>query len=546
MADSISLKDVKRKRKLFAAFANLKLSVFEAQRMCVIDDRIETAAWAFNLKDKTGKILIGSKILDTWSISEIEKAIEHEFLHFSVYSAFRSQYESLNTEMPEIFNITSDGAIWKGIFETGGNYTLPRLFKKIGVDEPDNPFLLVLNPQRSPDGWYSKKQWRKAEEMLGLEKVNKLKQIWKDVHEDLNVYKASIALRELAKQTSEEPDSNQGGGQKGSSTSESQNSSGGGTQPPEGQEDEQQKKPKTAKECAKEIMDTPKQDESLTAEFAVRRIPEGCEPDEDESDGEPDAMREALEQFIDANKKDFEYQIGRGGGFSDMFSKAFKTSKVSKKKVQTQSLKKFIERMKIKQTLEECSASIKSSMLPSVSRAQPFMYNLSRLGITYQSIGLSGKIIPLWWNKTPENAKPKLAIYVDTSGSMDTFKSETVFLIGDLISDIPSKIFWFSGSVGEMSAREFAAGKYSGGGCTSFNSVVEHFMKLREYNDCIIITDGESSVSDDNAKKVKRMRKTVYACYMVDKSARWYGSDYTTSLNNVAKASFKVFKNKKS
>ena len=55
MADTngINLKEVKRKRKLYAAFDELKLSVFEAQRMCVIDEKIETAAWAFNIKEHT-------------------------------------------------------------------------------------------------------------------------------------------------------------------------------------------------------------------------------------------------------------------------------------------------------------------------------------------------------------------------------------------------------------------------------------------------------------------------------------------------------------
>ena len=105
----------------------------------------------------------------------------------------------------------------------------------------------------------------------------------------------------------------------------------------------------------------------------------------------------------------------------------------------------FIERLDIRQKLNEVSISMIRA-LDGASSCQLYPYPLSRLGIIYMAWGIS-KIVPIFWNKTPEAKKNKLAIYIDTSPSMDSFKEEEVFLVNELKDSLPSRIYAFAGDV---------------------------------------------------------------------------------------------------
>ncbi len=201
-------------------------------------------------------------------------------------------------------------------------------------------------------------------------------------------------------------------------------------------------------------------------------------------------------------------------GFSSCkFSQLFKELFVRKQAFDSRSVEDFIFRMESRQKLEETSTRIISSLDNNSSR-QLYPYELSRIGIIYVACGVSDKL-PIFWNKTPESRKNKLAIYIDTSPSMECFQEKEVFLVDRLKSVFPTRIYSFANDIEEISVDDFAKGIYKEGYSTSFDVVIEHLLES-EYDAGVVFTDGFSSVNSENEEKFKQSRKRLFTVYFTD------------------------------
>ncbi len=202
--------------------------------------------------------------------------------------------------------------------------------------------------------------------------------------------------------------------------------------------------------------------------------------------------------------------LNNHGYSSCKFSRLFKEIFVRKQAFDSQSVEDFIFRLKSRQKLEEASARI-VSCLDNHSSRQLYPYELSRIGIIYVACGVSEKM-PIFWNKTPESRKNKLAIYIDTSPSMEPYQEKEVFMIERLKDCFPTKIYCFANDIEEISVDDFSQGRYEEGYSTSFDEVVSHLLDS-EFDAGVVFTDGFSSVNSDNEEKFRQSRKRMFTVY---------------------------------
>ncbi len=203
-----------------------------------------------------------------------------------------------------------------------------------------------------------------------------------------------------------------------------------------------------------------------------------------------------------------------GNGFSaTRFSAVFKQIFVNKKSFDCSSVEEFISKLESRQKLEETCVRIISA-LDNQSSCQLYPYELSRIGIIYIACGISDKV-PIFWNKTPESRKNKLAIYIDTSPSMECYQEKEIFLIDRLKGYFPTKVHCFANDVKEISLDDFSNGNYEEGYSTSFDAVIEHLVDSK-YDAGIIFTDGFSYVNLENENKFKQSRKRLFTVYFSD------------------------------
>jgi len=196
--------------------------------------------------------------------------------------------------------------------------------------------------------------------------------------------------------------------------------------------------------------------------------------------------------------------------FSNQMSSLFSQHFVQKKAFSIAEVRNFIKRLQIIQQLDEASHKISSALNANIRR-DLYPYNLSRRSIIYAACGINN-FLPVYFNKVPEGRKANIAIYIDTSPSMDDYKEYEVYLVDSLQEDFPTRIFLFAGEVEEVSTNEFAEGNYESGYSTSFDAVIEHLLKS-EFECGMVFTDGYSSIYPENKEKFKKSTKRLFTVY---------------------------------
>jgi hypothetical protein len=198
-------------------------------------------------------------------------------------------------------------------------------------------------------------------------------------------------------------------------------------------------------------------------------------------------------------------------GFSTTrLDEAFHQVFVRKTSFDCESIEDFISRISSRQTIEDACNRIIAALTTS-SMCQLYPYQLSRLGMVYLVCGVSDKV-PIFWNRLPESGRSRLAVYIDTSPSMDGYQDREVFVIDRLRGYFPTQVFCFAHSVKEISLDDFAEGGYEEGYSTSFDAVVEHLVQST-YDAGIIFTDGDSDVNPENRECFRQSRKRLFAVY---------------------------------
>jgi len=198
---------------------------------------------------------------------------------------------------------------------------------------------------------------------------------------------------------------------------------------------------------------------------------------------------------------------------------------------------RFIESLNLRREMTDAIDPLIQEASSSSLR-QLYPLKLSRLGIIYAACGISD-IIPLYYNQMPENQRLSVAIYIDTSPSMDEFKENEVWLIDKLKESFPTNIFVFSGSVEKVSTKDFALGKYPQGYSTSFDAVVEHFLKEKD-DFALVFSDGCSNITNENKKKFRVSRKKLYSIYF----SNW-NKKVVSDLDSISSSSISLVIKKK-
>jgi len=256
-------------------------------------------------------------------------------------------------------------------------------------------------------------------------------------------------------------------------------------------------------------------------------------------------LKEAKNQ-IDTMKYDCSRKRGRSYSNSQKATEAFSnaTSELfdkilveAKDGIDVRGVSRFIESLNLQREMTDAiDPLIKEASSSSLRQLYPL--KLSRLGIIYIACGISD-LIPFYYNRTPENQKLSVAIYVDTSPSMDEFKENEVWLIDKLKESFPTNIFVFSGSVEKISTRDFALGKYPQGYSTSFDAVIEHFLEQKD-DFALVFSDGYSDITEENKNKFKISRKKLYAIYF----SNW-NDKVTSNLDSISSSSISLVIKKK-
>lgn len=235
-------------------------------------------------------------------------------------------------------------------------------------------------------------------------------------------------------------------------------------------------------------------------DIVFRRIPDSAKDDR---------FNEFSSQVVDIVKD----TISNNGYSATQFSATFRKIFVDKQSFDCTSVAEFISRIESRQTLEDACMRIVSA-LDNRSTCQLYPYELSRIGVIYMACGVSNRV-PIFWNKTPESKKSKLAIYIDTSPSMEGYQEKEVFLIDKLKSYFPTKVHCFANDVKEISLDDFANGNYEEGYSTSFDAVIKHLLDSR-YDAGVVFTDGFSYINQTNEEKFKQSGKRMFTVYFSD------------------------------
>jgi len=238
-------------------------------------------------------------------------------------------------------------------------------------------------------------------------------------------------------------------------------------------------------------------------DIVLRGIPKGCEKRPGSSDPLGGLAAKVLNSIFKSLPR----------AFSKRFSSIFSTLLVGREECDLENVRRFIQRLKTRQQLDNATRTIFNA-LNGRSRLQVYPYRLSRLGLIYLACGVS-KAVPLYWNKPPDSGKPKLAVYIDTSPSMDEYKEMEVFLVDELKDYFPTSIFVFAGNIEEVELHSFARGEYESGSSTDFDAPINHFV-TSDFDAGLIFTDGYSSVNFEEMKRLRESEKRLFTIYFTE------------------------------
>jgi len=141
------------------------------------------------------------------------------------------------------------------------------------------------------------------------------------------------------------------------------------------------------------------------------------------------------------------------------------------------------------------------------------------------SIRMGG--MPVIWNTSYEGFEKHTKLYMDVSGSMDSYLGLIPYLFDRLMEHV-DEIFEFSTVIVKVDPRDTYY--YSTGG-TSFNTVAEHMLK-RDFQSVIVITDGCGNLSKDLTEKL--LNHLDYCVYVrIGGSNQQNGTNWEKGANQV-------------
>lgn len=181
----------------------------------------------------------------------------------------------------------------------------------------------------------------------------------------------------------------------------------------------------------------------------------------------------------------------------------------------TDTVEAFLKKIRVRRVADRTAAKVLAPYVRE-TRVQPYPTYPSRLGLVYQLCGLTD-CFGLYWNREVANAGARLAIgvYVDVSGSMEP-RFPVVASFVDALKEFPLRMRVFDTAVREAALEDLARGKIVGGGGTDFDAPLTDFLDARDVEAAVLFTDGEASVTEPVARRLKHSRRRLFVVYLVD------------------------------
>lgn len=472
--------------KIMKAALGLGLNYNDIPNMIEITDEVQIAAWGINKETRESKIYVNPKIAK-FPIKQIQLVLRHEVLHYAGYQ----ELGILGNK--DLENVVLDVAINR-ILSFPYPDILKKLSKRVYPPESKNTVLALAQSHLKDDTEFGCKL-NKLQGSFNKKEEAKIFGLYHEIWDSDEVPSPLSLYYRLFKGNKDKTKSPWGEDNNGEDKKEEDSQDTSDSQKPSKRKSKS--KPKVVFHEIPKEMDTKEEKEKVKDKPLL-----------EEAKSQVDKMKEDCKY-----KKGISYSDSRRAteAFSNVTSELFNKILVQAEDgIDAKEVGRFIESLNLqKEMTDAIDPLIKEASSSSLMQLYPL--KLSRLGIIYAACGISD-IIPLYYNQTPENQRLSVAIYVDTSPSMDEFKENEVWLIDKLKESFPTNIFVFSGSVDKISTKDFALGKYPQGYSTSFDAVVEHFLK--EKNDfALVFSDGCSRITDENKNKFKISRKRLYSIY---------------------------------
>lgn len=241
------------------------------------------------------------------------------------------------------------------------------------------------------------------------------------------------------------------------------------------------------------------------------------------SDGKRANDKQSVKDEVNSVRKVFE-----GGYCPYGVSQILEKMVYQPQEANTKDLQSFIGTWQTLRQVEGIEATIYAEIASHI-KFDPYPDGLSRTGLEYVALGVSGPdAIPLYLNQNDKrDSRKKVCCYFDTSPSMNPALPYMVHIAKffealeetQLAGGESAGKYVFSGDVEGMTPAEWndmCNGEMKTGWSTDFDKVIEHANSLISDEDVdiiVILTDGESSVNDENIQAFNNTTKRCYRIY---------------------------------
>lgn len=177
-------------------------------------------------------------------------------------------------------------------------------------------------------------------------------------------------------------------------------------------------------------------------------------------------------------------------------------------------LKGFLEEIEADRITSDVANPIKETF--TYIRSQPWPGIPDRRGLTFLVTGLS-ELIRMYHNRVTEvrDVHLSLVFYIDISGSMEDYFSAVHTMIRAVVS-VPLELRTFTESVTKISVEDFLHGRFTVGGGTDFDPVIQDFLSDKQIGSALIITDGNADLRRELAEELEATGKPLYVVYFGD------------------------------
>lgn len=142
----------------------------------------------------------------------------------------------------------------------------------------------------------------------------------------------------------------------------------------------------------------------------------------------------------------------------------------------------------------------------------PYPLSLSRMGISYLVYGISD-VTHFYWNRDRDNMNAELAVYIDSSGSMENYLEELLWIIEN-IEQVRMRFFYFDTDVYPADLDDIRTRKVFGMGGTDFSSPIGHFIQYdHAVRSGLVFTDGYGDVTQQAVNDFTASGKDMYSVF---------------------------------